>query len=300
MHLVLGEPHDPLSAGVRDALVARDRPVRIIPSPIFGPLRFAWRLDASASRSILTFDDGLELPAADIAGVFVGSVTGPDPVGWETPDLLYMYSEAHAAVLAWLWSLDCPVVNRADARTWYQPNPPLLSWRRRLLEAGLPAMDALLTNVPEEARAFARQGATSGIDAIVFAPLTSQAGYIVANDDEWEGITSLQRRMPVALTHPHGAAHFACVVGDTVVWDPSAPPESRGLESGLRAFAAGLGLTMVEVDFASVDGGAAVINVDPRPQLHHFGDAAIGIIEAIVDALTQDSRVPPREPVAVG
>lgn len=300
MHLVLGEPHDPLSAGVRDALVARHCPVRLMPSPIFGPLRFAWRLDASSSRSTLTFDDGLELPAEDIAGVFVGSVTGPDPAGWETPDLLYMYSEAHAAVLAWLWGLDCPVVNRADARTWYQPNPPLLSWRRRLLDAGLPTMDALLTNVPEEARTFARRGATSGIDAVVFGPLTNQTGYIVAKDEEWDGITSLQRRMPVTLTHPHGAAYFACVVGDDVVWDPSAPPETRAFEPGLRAFAAGLGLTMLEVDFAPVAGGLAVINVDPRPQLHHFGDGAVGIVEAIADVLTQDSRVPPPEPVAVG
>ena len=272
MHLVLGEPHDPLSAGVRDALVARNHATRLIASPIFGPLRFAWRLDASASRSILMFDDGLQLRAEDIAGVFVGSVTGPEPRGWETPDLLYMQSEAHAAVLAWLWSLNCPVVNRADARNWYQPNPPLLSWRRRLLRAGLPTMDAILTNVPDEARAFARRGAPSGVDAVVFDPLSNQAGYLVARDEEWGGLASLQRKMPVTLTYPHGAAHFACVAGDDVVWDPSAPPETAAFEPGLRAFAADLGLTLVEVDFAPVDGRLAVINVDPRPQLHHFGE----------------------------
>jgi hypothetical protein len=300
MHLVLGEPYDPLSAGVRDALLARNQATRLIASPIYGPLRFTWQMDAAASRSILTFDDGLELPAEDISGVFVGSVAGPDPRGWERPDLLYMYSEARAAVLAWLWSLDCPVVNRADARNWYQPNPPLMSWRRRLVDAGLPTMDALLTNLPEEARRFARRGATSTVDAVVFGPLTNEASYLVANDQEWSGLASLQRTMPVALTYPHGAAHFACVVGDGVVWDPTAPSESAAYEPRLRAFAADVGLTLVEVGFAAVDGRLAVINVDPRPQLHRFAETSgVRIVEAIADFLTEGSPVRRAEPVAV-
>jgi hypothetical protein len=299
MFLVLGEPNDALSAGVRDALLGRNRATRLIGSPMFEPLRFEWRLDSSTSRSRLTFDDGLELRAEDISGVFVGSFTGPDPRGWETPDLLYLYSEAHAALLAWLWSLDCPVVNRADARSWYQPNRPLISWRRHLLDADLPTVDVLLTNVPDAARAFARRGVTSGVDAVVFGPLTNQAGYLVVSDGEWAGLASLQRTMPITLTYPHGPAQFACVVADGVVWDPGAPPEMAVFEPGLRALAVELGLTLVEVDFAPIDGRLAVIDVDPRPRLHHFGESATTIVEAIADLLTEDSRVPPIAPVAV-
>ena len=300
MYLVLGEPLDALPVGVRDALLARDRPTRLIGSPMVDPIRFEWRLDSSGSRSKLTFADGLELPAEDISGVFVGNVMGPDPRGWDTPDLLYMYGEAHAALLAWLWSLECPVVNRAGARNWYQPNRPLLSWRRDLLRAGLPTADSLLTNVPHAARAFARRGVTSCIEAVVFGPLTNQAGYLVASEEEWAGLASLQRTMPIALTHPHGAARFACVVGDRVIWDPTAPSEMAAFEPGLRAFAAASGSTMVEVDFASVDGDLVVIDVDPRPRLHHFGGSDAAIVEAIADLLIEDSPVSPTPTAAVG
>ncbi|MFL5685406.1 MAG: hypothetical protein ACJ77D_05075 [Chloroflexota bacterium] len=303
MHLVLGDPLDPLCVDVRDVLVARGSDTRIIASPLLGPVRFAWRLDNDASVSRLVLEDGLELRGEDISGVFIGGIAPIDPRGWESADLMYMHSEVHAALLAWLSALECAVVNRFDASTWYRPNPPLLSWHGRLARAGLPTTDVVVTNVADEARAFARRGSSTGVDAAVFGPLTSDGRYLVSSAEDWRGLRSLQQKMPVALTRPHGGPQFACVVGARVVWEGAAMPEVRQFEPALRAFAADTGLSLVEVIFAPVSGRMSVIGVDPRPRLDHFSEAGRTlIVEAIADLLTEDARLAlsERDSAAVG
>jgi hypothetical protein len=287
MHLVLGDARDPLSSGVRDALIAGGVPTRFVADPLRDPIRFTWRLETSASASSLVLEDGLRLESNQVSGVFVGAVGAIDPVGWDIADLTYVRSEAHAALLAWLWSLDCPVVNRPRASTWYRPKQPLLAWYSRLVRSGLPAMDTLLTNVADEARRFAR-GSSTDVNAAVFGPLTSDARYLVADERDWEGLLSLQRLTPVPLAHPHGAPTFACVVGDRVVWEPANTPATAQYEPELRVFAAGSGLELVEVVFAPVDGELFVIGVDPQPDFNHFGGAARAlIVENVVDLLTR-------------
>lgn len=291
MYLVLGDSRDPLCAGVRDALVGRGYATRTIASALLDPVRFEWRLDTASSASALVLDDGVRLRDEDVAGVFVGGIGWIDPLGWASEDLLYVQSETHAALLAWLWSLDCPVVNRSPASTWYRPNPPLLTWHSRLARAGLPTMDTLVTNLPEEARGFVGRGSSTWADAAILGPLTSDARYMVASNDEWRGLEALQRRTPVPLSHPHGAPQFAAVVGERTIWEPAVTPAVARLEPALVAFAADAGLALVEVIFAPVADGLSVIAVEPRPQLDHFDEAGRTLIlESIADLLTEDVR----------
>jgi hypothetical protein len=286
MYLVLGDPRDPLTADVHAELAARGHGVELVASPFADPIRFRWRLDTAGSDSAIILGDGSCLLGADIEGVFVGGVGAIDPAGWEPADLAYVRTETHSALLAWLWSLDCVVVNRPTADTWYRPSPPLISWHRRLAEFGLPTLETLVTNSSDATRDFARRHASTAAGGLVAGPLTSEVRYLVSNEDEWDRLSSLQRRTPVPLTEPHGAPRFGCVIGERVVWEPSVDRAAVEHDAALRRFAANAGLALVEIVLAPVAIGMAVIAVETRPNLHHFSETAPLIVHDIVDVLT--------------
>jgi len=292
MYLVIGDPHDPLTADVHGALAARGCEVTLVASPFAEPIRFRWRLDAAGSESAIVLANGSCVRGQDIEGVFVGAVGAIDPTGWAPADLAYVRTEAHSALLGWLGSLPCVVVDRPTADTWYRPSPPLISWHRRLTEAGLPALETHVTNSVEAARSFARRHASTTASGLIVGPLTSDVRYLVSREDEWNGLSSLQRRTPVPLTEPHGAARFACVVGDAVVWEPPVDRTTEEHDAALRRFASAAGLGLVEVVLAPVTNGMAVIAVETRPNLLHFGQTAAAIVDRIV-ALLIDGTVGP-------
>ncbi len=80
-----------------------------------------------------------------------------EPAGWEPADLAYMQAETQAALLGWLWSLACPVVNRFPSALRYRPRVPPLSWQGAMRRSGLPTPEILVTNMDEEARALGRR-----------------------------------------------------------------------------------------------------------------------------------------------
>ena len=287
MHLLLGDPQDPCCLGVRTALEARNYPTRILSNPLVRPSRFAWRLNSEQSASQLVWDE--EPPVLDdhITGVLVRRTGWIDPTGWQADDLTYMQSETQAALLAWLWSLACPVVNRYPSAIWYRPQVPLLSWQRLLRRCGLPTLETLVTNVEQEARAFGRRLALEGVAGAVYGPLTSDVRYLVTSDEDWGGLAAMQRSAPVCLAYPYGAAQFVCVVGEQVVWEDEPSPETALLEPALRRFATAAGLTFVELAFAPTSQGICVIAVEPHPRFERFGDAARQqIVEGLVHLLT--------------
>jgi len=198
-----------------------------------------------------------------------------------------MQSETQAAILAWLWSLACPVINRYPSAIWYRPDAHLLSWRSLLQRCDLPAMDTIVTNVEQAARDFGQRCALEGVPGVVYAPLTSSARYLISNERDWNGVSAMQRITPVCLTHPHGAGQLVCIVGQRVVWDGEPSTDSTALEQGLRRFAAEAGLLFVELALAPSSQGMCIIDVEPYPQVHRFGEAARRhIAEALVDLLT--------------
>lgn len=290
MHLLLGDPQDTFCLSICHALEARNYPVRMIANPVVHPSRFEWRLNNDQSASQLIWGDEPPLHDNDLAGVLVRSAGWLDPGGWQPEDLAYTQAETQAALLAWLWSLPCPVVNRYSPSLWYRPQPPFLSWWPVLRRCGLPTMEALVTNVEAEARAFGRELAVRGFPGAVYVPLTGEMHYLVMDDKEWGGLAALQRVAPVCLTPPHGETQMVCVVGEQVVWEGGPSRQAALLEPALRRFASEIGLSFVALALAQSSEGIAVIAVETHPSLEHFGTAAQEqIVQEIVHLLTRQN-----------
>jgi hypothetical protein len=231
----------------------------------------------------LTLDDGT---AEEIDSVFVRSTGWLDPAGWELADHAYMQSETQAALLACLAGLSCPVINRASPALWYRPLNSLLAWLPLLRRCGLPAPETIVTDDPDEARAFGRRLETAGVPGAVCASLTRCAAWLVGPTD-WEGLAAVQARMPVCLTEPHGRTRAVCVVGRAVIWDGQPDSAEAALEPRLLHLAAEAGLDFLEIATAPVRDGPAVVLVEPLPRLEHFGPPArAGILYALTDLLT--------------
>jgi hypothetical protein len=260
-------------------LAARGLPAHIVASPLAPPARFAWRLDDDGLTSRLDFDG----EPAEVAGVLVRGTAWVDSAGWAPEDHAYVQAEMLAATLAWLAGLPCPVVNRPSAALWYRGRASLLAWRPLLRRCGLDAPDQLITNDPHEARVFGEHLAADGLAGAVYTPLTGDAGYLVATDAAWQGLSDLQERSPVCLSEPHGAARPACIVGGQVFWDEPPPPETRELAPRLARLAAAAGVDFLEVVTAPLRGGPGVVKVEPMPVLEHF---AAPTRARILDALT--------------
>jgi hypothetical protein len=286
MYLLLGDLQDPCCLSVRNELEARNHPTLVISNPLAHPARFAWWLDNDRSASQLIWDEGSLIPDDQIAGVLVRSAGWLDPTGWQPKDLAYMQAETQAALIAWLWSLACPVVNRYPPSIWYRQQVPLLFWHPFLRRCGLPTLETLVTNVEQEARSFGRDGAREGVDGVVYGPLSSSMKYLVANDQDWQGLATMQRIAPVSLDYPHGAAQFVCVAGEHVVWEGETSSQQADLEPALRQFSRAAGLDFVELALAPVAGEICVIAVEPHPYFEHFGGSAQQqIVNGIVEML---------------
>lgn len=287
MYLLVGSLYDPCCVRLQDVLTASGHAVGLFANPLNDPLRFSWHLDNERCSSELVLTDGQRVTDTDIEGVVVRSAGWVDPSGWTPSDLAYMQAETQAALLAWLWSLKCPVLNRYPAALWYRPQLPLVAWHALLWRVGLPASHILLTNIEEEARAFRASAESAGVGGAVYAPLTSNAQYLVSSDDDWRGLAALQSRAPVCLTLPHADTCLGCVVGDRVIWNSSPPADAKMLEPALRQLAAAAGLEFLEIALAHTEEGLRVVGVEHHPNLDRFDDAAqTEIVEALVGTLT--------------
>jgi hypothetical protein len=285
MHLIVGHARDACCTGVLAQLRARGLRARLVSSPLEPPARLVWSLDAGNLTIRLALDDGR---AEEIDSVLVRSTGWLDPAGWEPADHAYMQAEVHATLLAYLAGLSCPVINRTSAALWYRPVNSLHAWRALLRRCGLRAPEAVLTDSHAEARAFGRRLEGAGVPGVVYTPLTSCAAWSIGPAD-WDGLATLQERMPVCLTEPHGRVRVACIVGRAVIWEGRPEAAESALESRLLDLAAEAGLDFVEIGTAPVRGGQAVVLVEPLPQLEHFGaPARAGILDALTDLLTAE------------
>jgi hypothetical protein len=111
MYLFLGEADDGLCVNVRQALEERGAQVRVVPDPFSESIRFAWRVNSASTSSALVFADGTCLCDRDISGVFLrrrkALITSTS-----SDDYCYIQAEIEAASLGWIWTLQCPVINR--------------------------------------------------------------------------------------------------------------------------------------------------------------------------------------------
>jgi hypothetical protein len=286
VYVLIGPEHDEGCQSVGAALVAGGRRTLHLPDPFAHPARLAWQLSDEECASRLIWQRGRPVASEDISGVFVRRGGWRDPAGWDAADLAYLQAETYAALLAWLWSLPCPVVNRFSAAVWYQPQQPLLAWHRLLRDSGLRVLETLITNEAPAARDFGQRLAQEGVAGAVYSPLTSAARYLVAGARDWDGLAALQGHAPVCLARPHGEAQVVCVAGERVIWEGEAPPEAGALAPRLRRFAAAAGLDFVQLALAPAAEALCVVAVEPQPQLERFSPAARQqIVEGIVERL---------------
>jgi len=291
VYLLLGDLQDSCCVRVRDELEAQSCAVRIVSNPLVDPWRFAWQLNNAESVSQLGLGEEPPLSNDQIAGVLARTSGCIDPLDWEPDDLAYMQAETSAALLAWLWSLPCPVVNRYPAAVWYQPQCPLLYWQPLLQRCGLPIPETVVTNVEHEARVFGRTAATGGTGGAVYGPISGAVQYLISSEKEWIGLASLQRVSPICLAVPHGKTQLVCVVGERVIWDDEPRADVLLLEPAVRRFAAAAGLAFVELALAPTDQGMCVVMVEPHPQLEQFRLASQQeMVEEIVTLLTTGAR----------
>jgi hypothetical protein len=257
MFLLVGSPYDPFQNAVLRALTDAGCSACVVENPLAAPYRFSWGLDERVDRfALLREGEGAPEPVV-VEGVLLRAPVWLDATGWEPGDHLYAQTETQAALLGWLRALRCPVVNRYPSGVWFRPQVPAVMWQGLLRRAGLRGQETLVTNVPEEARAFAPDGG-------VYAPVTGGGAYLVGGEDEWAGLARVQERTPTLLTRPHGAPVLAFVVGERVVWDGDAPAGAE-LDAALVRFSRLVGLAFLELAVAPTADGLRVVAVEPFP-----------------------------------
>jgi hypothetical protein len=266
MYLLLGDQKSTICTAMLELLKAEGHNARIIENPLLSPFCFSMRLDTFASASWLTWEDGTHLSDKEIEGVLVGRPGRIPSEGWELAELSYAEQENRAALLAWLWSLECPVVNRYPAAVWYQPDLPLLFWQAQLELSGLSTLPSLITNVEQEADDFVAGLGTES----VFAPLTAGVRYPLASNFDPRRLGAIQSRMPVHLTGTSGTPKLACLVGSRVVWDEPAPADVDQLEWCFKRFSALVGLDFLEFAVARTADGPRMAAVHAFPRIENF------------------------------
>jgi hypothetical protein len=286
MHLVLGHPDDYCCAGVLARFLERGFPARLVTDPLAVPARFVWRLDNAGMETRLALDG---TSPTTVSSVLVRDVGWLQTDGWDPSDHAYMQAETRAALLAWLESLPCPVINRTSAAIWYRHRLPLLAWLPLLRGAGLPTPEIVLTNDAADARNFGLQLEDEGAGGALCTPLTTDAAWLVTASD-WTGLAKLQELAPVCLSEPHGPAQSACIVGDRILWDRDPSSEVAGLAPNLLRFARTAGLTLLEVAVAAGRRGPFVAVVEPHVRFDHFRARTRELIlDALVDVLTGET-----------
>ena len=279
MYLLIGHPTDPCCQHVQTCLQARGHEVLITAEPLTSDAAFAWHLTTTTSTSCLrssrrraSFDD------TSWSGVLVRAQGAPfDAENWSDPDFLYAQAEAQAALLAWLHSLPCPVVNRLSADLWYRAQRPFPEWQALLARCGLPTPALLLTNAIAAARSFAEPWNGSA----AYAPLTSTTRYPIASATQWDELERLMTHFPITLVEPvTGAPSYATVVGFQTIWhkeDAEGVANQAQLERGLAALARMLQVVFLQAQFENGAEGLVCTDVQiyPRFAVHSASQQAM-------------------------
>ena len=286
--LLIGHATDSVCRLVGEALDALGCEVIRTAAPLAAPFALGWRIDTDPCCDARTWRDADRLPR-QIAGVLVRS-SGEciDPDRWDPLDLAYVRTETQAALIAWLWSLPCPVVNRPGADLWFRPSHSYSEWHERLARCGLPVAPVCYTNEIGVARDFAAQWAGRA----TYVPFTSPSRYPLATAHDWDELARLVSYVPVCLIAPASHSTHATVVGDRVVFDREDAGAIGALEPGLVRLARELELDFVQVEIAIGSSGPHCVKADPYPVVErHDAAARSTIVARLVELLLDDARI---------
>jgi hypothetical protein len=253
MYLFLGETDDALGRNLGQALEKRGAQVRALTDPFSESTRFSWRMDSTHTNTTLIFQDGTCLAGSDISGVFLrrGAIPGTNRVGSE--DYSYIQAEIEAAILGWIWSLPCRVINRLPPWLWYCRKSPRQLWSRLLLASGLAEVDCK----PERE----------------------------AGSTNWDASTTF------GIGDPSIVCCRVCVIGQAVVWHHAQPGNLDRYKTALIEFTRCAGLSFLEFVIAQAGDGIGVMEVNPFPDLGRFcGSCSDVITEELVKLFIDSER----------
>jgi hypothetical protein len=292
MYLVIGYETDPCCQIVSALLRHNCHEVYTMAEPLAGDTCFCWTFDTTSSQSSLRWRDERLITDIALRGVWVRGRSEPiRSDGWEPGDLAYIREETQSALIAWLQSLPCPVINRFTADLWFQPQRPLVEWRNIFMQCGLPTLAVQITNDPAAARCFADhwQG------ELMYSPLTSSTRYRVATAQQWSQLAQLMEHLPVALLEPYqGTVCYASIAGSEVIWSPNPPlsiAERKAVEVGLHRLTHVLQIDLVQVELLVGNGGPRCVGIHLFPQFAvHSLQEQYALGGAIVALLTGNSE----------
>ncbi len=182
MYLLIGYENDPCIRIVCACLRNHGHTVYTIAEPLAGDTSLCWVFDTAHSQSSFRWCDESHIAGSALQGVLVRGTGEPtNPGGWDPADLAYVRAETQAALIAWLQSLTCPVVNRLTADLWFRPRRPLVAWHKLILRCDLPTLAIQMTNDLTTARRFADRWHGE----LIYAPLTSSVRYPVVMTQQW-------------------------------------------------------------------------------------------------------------------
>jgi hypothetical protein len=112
-----------------------------------GVAELEWRLDSVRSSSSIWLGNQTRISESDIAGVVLRQPLAALGSLGATESATYSGAEQAVALLSWIWSLRCPVINRYRPELWFEPTKSLDFWLGKLGRFGLEA------HVSDESRA---------------------------------------------------------------------------------------------------------------------------------------------------
>jgi hypothetical protein len=209
--LILGRDYDDFCRLMCDHLCQAGRTVLfVVEENLFPELGFTWRVP----------DDGTicwnqqRISFRDIDGIISRSYGVPlSREEYDTVDGKYITSEWHALLMAWLYRMPCPVVNRLRPELWYrsQLQPADLLSLVPDLRFKLPRF--LVTTRPEEARTFWE----STGQQIYYIPANEVTRYPVFDQSDLDKLETLSATLPLRLTERiAGTPCDAFVAGEQV------------------------------------------------------------------------------------
>ena len=283
MYVLTGDPLDPLCKSVYLALESAGCQVCMVANPMLYPFRFVWRLETLNSSSRVFLEDETVISDSQISAVLVRRPTCLPADAGDPDDLVYIKEEADAALLGWLWSLDCIVVNRYPPAVWYRRDQPFVVWRNLLQRSGLRVPDSIVTNASADLVAY--RTALGGKVSLV--PLSSQDGEFLNLDHCSETDLFLIKGAPAHVVQSGMGQERLCVIGSDVVWNES-PVGNRGtIESALACFRELTGLAFFELALSRFQDETRVAAFNPFPRLENFTlNAQSQIVAALVSLLT--------------
>jgi len=294
MYVALGDPLEPIFEFFQ--LACKQQGEKVIALADLGEkARFSWRFDSDTTSSAAQLADSSPFGDHEVKGVLVQKPPRLDADVAPNAESERLQMEKNAILIAWCWSLPCPVINRYPTAFWFAPSTAQVFWEPLLTRCGLALPDTILSNVEAALRRFAADLGGN----ICYSPFCDSQTYRITGQESWAGLNKMRVNGPVRLVSFTPPVYRACVVGQQIFWDRTVPDPLLHCEDQLKQLAALAGLDFIEVRLIVQRGDLGVLAVEAFPDLKGFSEASLREIAGALVAILQSPK-PLHSPIAEG